>query len=92
MKRLLYLLTFIGSLTGAFFLLLVFLAAESAPQEAALAATAVAFAVIPYCLARAVEGFDRDARGGDLRVIADHYRKQDYAAEQQRLAELRRGG
>lgn len=35
--------------------------AESAPQEAAVAAISVAFAVIPYCIARAISELRRNA-------------------------------
>lgn len=42
-------LTYIGSAIGMLFLMLTF-SANGAPQEAAGAAIAVAFAVIPYCI------------------------------------------
>ncbi|HYJ30576.1 MAG TPA: hypothetical protein VEW25_09580 [Allosphingosinicella sp.] len=45
--------TFIGAGIGALFLLLAF-GATGAPQEAAAAALAVAFTVIPYCVASTV--------------------------------------
>ena len=50
----LWLIALLGSVAGALFLFMA-LAAQGAPQEAAGAALAIAFAVIPYCLARAVE-------------------------------------
>lgn len=46
--RALEILTFIGAVIGAFFLLATF-GANGAPQEAAGAALAIAFVAIPYC-------------------------------------------
>lgn len=51
----LYVLTVIGAVLGALTLVGFSLLASSAPQQAAGAAIAIAFAVIPYCLARAVQ-------------------------------------
>jgi len=48
-------LAILGTLAGAIGLVSTF-AVNSAPQQAAGAAIAIAFAVLPYCLARAVEG------------------------------------
>lgn len=53
MKNVLWALTIIGSLLGGLTTLVGVVAAKGAPQEAAAAAIGVAFAVIPYCLARA---------------------------------------
>lgn len=89
MKNFLYVLTALGSMIGAFFLFSVFTTAGSAPQEASLAAVAVAFAVIPYCLARAAEGIERTSMSNDLHAIAEHYRRIDHESAQQRLAETR---
>lgn len=47
-------LTFIGGAIGAIFLLATF-GANGAPQEAAGAAMAVAFVVIPYCICATVQ-------------------------------------
>ena len=55
MKHLFAIITIIGSLIGALFLFISFAATDSAPQQAALAATAVGFATIPYCLTRAIQ-------------------------------------
>lgn len=55
MKTLGYVLTIIGTLIGGFFLLNALMLADSAPQQAAGAAIAIAFGVLPYCFARAVE-------------------------------------
>jgi len=47
-------LVIIGSIIGGIIFLFGIAAAKSAPQEAAAAASGIAFAVIPYCLARAI--------------------------------------
>jgi magnesium-transporting ATPase (P-type) len=54
MKKILWVLTIIGSVIGGLIVLGGVLGASGAPQEAAAAAIGVACAVIPYCLARAV--------------------------------------
>ena len=53
MTKLLWLLTALGSIIGAFVVLVGVAGANGAPQEAAAAAIGISFAVIPYCLARA---------------------------------------
>lgn len=53
MKTLLYVATFIGGILGAFVLFGTVLA-DSAPQQGAGAAVAVALVVIPYCMARVI--------------------------------------
>lgn len=53
MRTLLYVVTFLGGILGALILFSTVLA-DSAPQQGAGAAVAVAFVVIPYCLARVV--------------------------------------
>jgi hypothetical protein len=53
MKKFLWILTAIGSVLGSLVALIGVAAANGAPQEAAAAAMGIAFAVIPYCLARA---------------------------------------
>ena len=53
MQTFLWGVTVISSFVGGLCLMLAFVAANGAPQEAALAAMGVAFAVIPYCIARA---------------------------------------
>ncbi len=53
--RLWWNLTRIGSVLGALFLVFALTIANGAPQEASAAAIAIAFAVIPYCMARAVD-------------------------------------
>ncbi|MBM3419278.1 MAG: hypothetical protein FJY17_10220 [Bacteroidetes bacterium] len=47
-------ITLVGSGLGILTLIGTLLGASSAPQQAAGAALAVAFAVIPYCAARAI--------------------------------------
>ena len=51
----LFIITAISSSMGAIVLLLVFVGAKSAPQEAAGAAAAVALAVIPYIFSRCIQ-------------------------------------
>ena len=55
-------LTIIGCLLGGVELLGVMVSAKSAPQQAAGSAQAVAFAVLPYCLARAIQEIKRDSK------------------------------
>ena len=54
MKEVFWKITIIGSVLGILTLLATLKGADSAPQQAAGAAIAVAFTVIPYCLARAI--------------------------------------
>lgn len=89
MRIFFYVLTAIGSLIGGFFLFLAFATAESAPQEASLAAIAVAFAVLPYCFARAVERIGDANMASDLNLIAQHYRRIEQEAHQQRIEEIK---
>jgi hypothetical protein len=49
-----WILTMIGSVIGGFIVITGVANASGAPQEASAAAIGVAFAVIPYCFARAV--------------------------------------
>jgi hypothetical protein len=52
-SRLFHILTILGSIAGGFTLLDTYNRAESAPQQAAGAAIAIALTIIPYCFARA---------------------------------------
>ena len=54
MKRTSWIITIIGSAIGFLILITTLFGSTGAPQEAAGAAIAVAFSVIPYCLARAL--------------------------------------
>lgn len=54
MRIFLYVVTFIGGIIGTFVLFSTLLM-ESAPQQGAGAAIAIAFVVIPYCMARVWE-------------------------------------
>lgn len=54
MKTFLYVVTILGGIIGGFILFGSFFM-DSAPQQGAAAAMAVAFVVIPYCMARALE-------------------------------------
>ena len=53
MKKLLWVLTILGSILGAAIVPIGISASKGAPQEAVFIALGIAFAVIPYCLARA---------------------------------------
>lgn len=53
MKKFLWVLTAIGSVLGVLTVVFGVMGAKGAPQEAAAAAIGIAFAVLPYCLARA---------------------------------------
>lgn len=53
MRLLLYVVTFLGGILGALILFSTVLA-DGAPQQGAGAAVAVAFVVIPYCMARVI--------------------------------------
>jgi hypothetical protein len=55
MKIFSYILVIIGTLIGGFTFFDTMISAESAPQQSAGAAMALAWAVLPYCFARAVE-------------------------------------
>lgn len=50
-----YVLTILGTVIGGFTFFNALLVADSAPQQAAGAAMAIAWAVLPYCFARAIE-------------------------------------
>ena len=54
--KFLYGLTIAGTIVGGLILLVGLTLSNGAPQEAAVAAVAVAFAVLPYRLARAAHG------------------------------------
>lgn len=53
MKKLLWILTMASSTFGAIVFMLGIVSANGAPQQAAAGAVGLAFAAIPYCLARA---------------------------------------
>lgn len=68
MPKFLYVLTIIGSIVGSCFLTGAFLD-DSAPKQAASAGIAVAFAVIPYCLARASSALTNSESISELRCV-----------------------
>lgn len=72
MVRVLYGVTLIATAIGALVLVLGFVAAKSAPQEAAAAALAIAIAVIPYVFTRSVQLANdyAERRRNDQRLIA----------------------
>lgn len=59
MKKFLWIITAVSSVLGALTAIVGISAANGAPQEAAAAAMGVAFAVIPYCLAKAVSEYGK---------------------------------
>jgi ABC-type Mn2+/Zn2+ transport system permease subunit len=62
MKKILWGVTIVSSLIGGLYFIAGLLMSKSAPQEAATGACAVAFAVIPYCLARAWSEASKDSQ------------------------------
>lgn len=77
-----YVLTFLGAVVGFVVLVVTVLFADSAPKEAAGAATAVGWAVVPYVLARAVEkiGGPREVRIADLPLtLVERAKEEDEA-------------
>jgi predicted nucleic acid-binding Zn-ribbon protein len=59
MERIAWIGTFLFAVLGLVQLVYTVIHAESAPQQAAGAAIAVAWAAIPYCMARAIQLFNR---------------------------------
>lgn len=59
MKVFSWVLVMVGALIGSLFLMSGLLFSSGAPQEAAAAAMACAFVVIPYCFARAISEIGR---------------------------------
>ena len=54
LRRVLWLLTIIGAVTGMYIMIQTFRKAETAQEQADCATVAIACVLIPYCLARAV--------------------------------------
>lgn len=77
--RFFYVMTMIGSAIGGFFLWFTLSSATGAPQEAAGAAIAVAFGVLPYVFARSIEAFSTAHTNEMLR----EYLKQQMEQRQQ---------
>lgn len=73
MKYLFPIVTIVGSSIGAI-LLIVSLMMDSFPAQGAFAATAVGFAVIPYCITRAIELLTEE-REDLLRSIVSEIRR-----------------
>lgn len=70
MVSLFYLVTAISTSIGAFVLVVGLAAATGAPQEAAVAALAIAMAVIPYVFTRCIQiSLDRTAQLSALKDI-----------------------
>lgn len=71
--------TIIGSILGAIFLLTGLLVAKSAPQEAAAAAQAVALAVIPYVFFRVLHITKQSADTKAIREAVEAINRRDEA-------------
>lgn len=74
MKHLFSVVTIIGGLIGALILFFAFAATDSAPRQGSLAAIAVGFAVIPYCITRAIHLLT-DKKEEILRSVASDIRR-----------------
>jgi ABC-type phosphate transport system permease subunit len=57
-----WILTILGTVVAGLFLAGALFASNGAPQEAAAAALAAAFAVVPYVFTRAIQAMGRDRR------------------------------
>lgn len=62
MKKTFWIITIIGAILGGLTLIGTIIGSSGAPQEAAGAAIAVAFTVIPYCLARAISEIQSEGK------------------------------
>ena len=80
MKHLFCIVTIVGSSIGALLLFLSFTATDSAPQQGALAAVAIGFAVIPYCITRAIQLLT-DKREDILRSVVSEIRRGSIARQ-----------
>ena len=80
MKQLFCIVTIVGSMIGALLLFLSFTATDSASQQGGLAAVAVGFAVIPYCITRAIELLT-DKREDILRSVVSEIRRDSFASQ-----------
>lgn len=69
----------IGSIAGGTVLLLGFMGAQSAPQEAASAALAIALAVIPYVFFRAIQLSKQSADTQAMREALEAINRRDEA-------------
>ena len=65
-----WVLTIIGSVLGGLVILVTPGSAKSAPQEAAGAAIGLSFAILPYCIARAVAELSRPAHQQPVRTTS----------------------
>ena len=63
--------TLLGTVLGSLFLVDTLMGQTSAPQQAAGAAIAVAFAILPYCFSRAVDGLADSGRDDLLKVMKE---------------------
>lgn len=72
-------LSILGSIAGGVVLLFGFIGAQSAPQEAAAAALAIALAVIPYVLFRAIQLSKHSADTQAMREALEAINRRDEA-------------
>lgn len=77
MKGLFYILTIFGGLIGGLILITTLVSANGAPQEAAGAAIAVAFVVIPYCMARAFELIGEESLSKIMKRYLDEQKERE---------------
>lgn len=63
MEKIFWILTLIGAFLGSAYLIFGLTLENSAPQEAAIAATAIAFGALPYMISRALEGLNKKKVG-----------------------------
>jgi hypothetical protein len=65
----LWILVMLGVVIGAFQFMIGIALATSAPQQAAQAAMALAWAVLPYVFVRAIDGIVRNERSAEMRDL-----------------------
>lgn len=82
MGKVLWLLPIFGALVGGVIVVLTVLGASSAPQEAAGYAMAMAFAVVPYVLVRAIAAMTDEAWEDDIKAIRKAMEAQTREAEE----------
>lgn len=86
--KFLYAVAFLGGIVGGL-LLFGSLLAESAPQQGAGAAMAVAFVVIPYCMARAMDKLFQEPLDKTLGKILTAQQQPARPAQQEPPAQAR---
>lgn len=79
MSRIAYILVLIGAAFGGFEFLNMYAYADSAPQQAAGAAMAIAWVVLPYGFARAIEKL---AEAPIAHTLEQHWKREENAKPQ----------